>query len=76
MQFCQVQFQHFQKNLDCGNPKCGGTMKAAAFITDYAAVGCLIGHLKLRFIAEKPPPSQAAFQETLMAADPVINYFS
>jgi len=27
MQFCQVQFQHFQKNLDCDNPKCGGAIK-------------------------------------------------
>jgi hypothetical protein len=76
MQFCQVQFQHFQKNLDCGNPKCGGAIKVVAFITDYIAVDRIIDHLKFRFIAEKPPPSQAAFQETLMAADPVVNYFS
>jgi len=34
-------------------PKCGGTIKVVAFITDYAPVDCIIDHLKLRFIAEK-----------------------
>jgi hypothetical protein len=29
-----------------------------AFITDYAAVDRIIDHLKLTFVAEKPPPSQ------------------
>ena len=35
-------------------PKCGGTMKVVAFITDYAAVDRIIDHLKLTFMAEKP----------------------
>jgi hypothetical protein len=39
-------------------PKCGGTMKVVAFITDYAAVDRIIDHLKLQFVAEKPPPSR------------------
>jgi len=38
-------------------PKCGGTMKVVAFITEYAAVDRIIDHLKLTFVAEKPPPS-------------------
>ena len=38
-------------------PKCGGLMKVVAFITDYQAVDRISDHLKLRFIAEKPPPS-------------------
>ena len=39
-------------------PKCGGLMKVVAFITDYRAVDRIIDHLKLRLVAEKPPPSQ------------------
>ena len=38
-------------------PKCGGTMKVVAFLTDHADMDRIIEHLKLRFIAEKPPPS-------------------
>jgi hypothetical protein len=51
-------------------------MKVVAFITDYAAVDRITDHLKLTFAAAKPPPSQAAFQETLVAADPPVKYFS
>ena len=32
-------------------------MKVIAFITDYLAVDRIIDHLKLVFVAEKPPPS-------------------
>jgi hypothetical protein len=39
-------------------PKCGGTMKVVALITDYQAVDGIIDHLKLTFSAEKPPPSR------------------
>ena len=35
----------------------------------------IIDHLKLTFIAERPPPPQAAFQEYLWAADPPAEYF-
>ena len=38
-------------------PKCGGTMKVIAFITEYAVVDRIIDHLKLTFAAAKPPPS-------------------
>jgi hypothetical protein len=57
-------------------PRCGGRMKVVAFITEYAVVDRIVDHLKLTFAAAKPPPSQAAFQEILMAADPPVDYLS
>jgi len=33
-------------------------------------------HLKLTFVADKPPPPQVAFQEYLLVADPTADYFS
>jgi len=36
----------------------------------------IIEHLKLTFVAAKPPPPEIAFQELLMAADPPVDYFS
>jgi ribosomal protein S27E len=50
-------------------PKCGGQMKVVAFITDYAAVDRIIDHLKLTFVAEKPPPSRVLTEVALMAAE-------
>jgi hypothetical protein len=44
-------------------PKCGGAMKAVAFLTEYAVVDRIIDHLKLTFAAAKPPPPEIAFQE-------------
>jgi hypothetical protein len=44
-------------------------MKVVDFITDYEAVGGIIDHLKLTFIAEKPPPSDVLEQVALMAAE-------
>jgi hypothetical protein len=57
-------------------PKYGGTMKIIAFIIDYAAVDRIIDHLKLRFIAEKPPPSRVFTEVALMAAEEPAEYFS
>jgi hypothetical protein len=57
-------------------PKCGGTMKVIAFLTDYAVVDKIIDHLKLSFIAERPPPPHIAYQEVLMAAETGAEYFS
>ena len=57
-------------------PKCGGRMKVIAFLTDFSVVDRIIGHLKLTFVAERPPPPQVASQELLMAADPPAEYFS
>jgi hypothetical protein len=50
-------------------------MKSVAFITDYTAVDRIIGHLKLTFIAEKPPPSRVLEQVALMAAEESGEYF-
>ncbi|OGD23187.1 MAG: acid--CoA ligase [Candidatus Aminicenantes bacterium RBG_13_59_9] len=51
-------------------------MKVVAFLTEHAVVDRIIDHLKLTFVAERPPPPQAAFQELYMAADPPAEYFS
>ena len=56
-------------------PKCGGTMKVVAFITNYQAVDRIIEHLKLTFVAEKPPPSHVIEQVALMAAEERVEYF-
>jgi hypothetical protein len=55
-------------------PKCGGTMKVIAFITDYEAVDRIIDHLKLTFSAERPPPSHVFELVVLMAAKPGTEY--
>ncbi len=57
-------------------PQCGGKMRVIAFITDYAVVDKIINHLKLTFIAERPPPPHLAYQEVLMAAETGSKYFS
>jgi hypothetical protein len=56
-------------------PRCGGQMKVIAFLTDYAVVDRIIDHLKLTFVAERPPPAQLAYQEVLMAAEASSEYF-
>jgi len=55
-------------------PKCGGSMRVVAFITDYAAVDRIIDHLKLTFVAEKPP-SRVLTEVALMAAEQRMEYF-
>jgi hypothetical protein len=57
-------------------PQCGGKMHVIAFLTDYAVVDRIIGHLKLTFVAERPPPPQIAYQEVLLAAEASAEYFS
>jgi len=57
-------------------PRCGGAMKVVSFLTEPAVVDRIIDHLKLIFVAERPPPPQAAFQEYLMAADPPADYYA
>jgi hypothetical protein len=57
-------------------PQCGGQMRIIAFLTDYAVVDRIIHHLKLTFVAERPPPPQVAFQELLMAEEAGSEYFS
>jgi hypothetical protein len=55
-------------------PRCGGAMKIIAFLTDYAVVDRIIDHLKLTFIAAKPPPPHMAFQELLIAVQTSAEY--
>jgi len=56
--------------------KCGGTMKVIAFLTDCAVVDRIINHLKLSFVADKPPPPQIVYQELFMAAETSAVYLS
>jgi len=51
-------------------------MNVIAFLTDSAVVDKIICHLKLTFIAERPPPTQIAYQEHLVAAENSAEYFS
>jgi hypothetical protein len=44
-------------------------MKVIAFLTYYAVVDCIIDHLKLTSVAERPPPLQIVYQEVLMTAE-------
>ena len=57
-------------------PRCGGQMRIISFLTDYAVVDRIINHLKLTFVAERPPPPHVAYQEVLMAAESSAEYFS
>jgi hypothetical protein len=56
-------------------PKCGGSMKVVAFLTDFSVVDRIIDHLKLTFVAAKPPPSHVFEQVTLAAAEENMDYF-
>jgi hypothetical protein len=57
-------------------PRCGGQMKVIAFLIDYAVVDRIIDHLKLTFLAGKPPSAHLAYQEVLMAAETSPEYSS
>lgn len=46
-------------------PRCRGEMRIIAFLTDYVVVDRIIDHIKLRFVADKPPPSHAFEQIAL-----------
>ena len=50
-------------------------MRIIAFLTDSSVVDRIINHLKLTFIADKPPPPHLAYQEVLMAAETSADYF-
>jgi len=56
-------------------PKCGGTMKIIAFITEFWAVDRIIDHMKLTFVADKPPPSHVFEQVALTAAEEHGEYY-
>jgi len=50
------------------------TLRIIAFLTDFSVVDKIINHLKLGFVASKPPPPQVAYQEVLMAATTAEKY--
>ncbi len=54
-------------------PQCGGEM--ISFIEDHKVIDKIIAHLKLTFMAGRPPPSQVVQQELLMAAEERGEYF-
>jgi len=56
-------------------PKCGGTMKIIAFITEYAVADRVIDHLKLKFAAAKPPPCHVFEQVAFAATEESMEYF-
>ena len=51
-----------------------GRMKVIAFLTEYSAVDRIIDHVKLTFVAEKPPPSRVLTEVALMAAEERAEY--
>jgi len=57
-------------------PKCQAEMRIIAFITDYAIVDRIIHHLKLTFVADKPPPPHVVSQKLLMDSETGAEYFS
>jgi hypothetical protein len=56
-------------------PSCGGQMRVIAFIENHKTIDKIICHLKLSFIAERPPPSQVLQRELLMEAEEREEYF-
>jgi len=63
-----------ERNLFLSERSCGGQMRVVAFIEDPKAIDKIIRHLKLRFQAERPPPSQVIQQELLVAAEQWSEY--
>lgn len=49
-------------------PRCGGRMRAVAFLIEYTVVDRIIRHLELTFAAEKLPPAHIFEQVAMMAA--------
>jgi len=57
-------------------PQCRAEMRIIAFLTDYAVVDRIIAHLKLTFVAERPPPPHVAYQEIPVTGEAPADYFS
>jgi hypothetical protein len=53
----------------------GGQMSIISFIEDHKVIDKIIFHLKLTFMAERPPPPQIVRQEFLMASEERGDYF-
>jgi hypothetical protein len=50
-------------------------MKVISFIEDHKVIDRIIAHLKLTFLAERPPPPHHVQQELPMAAEERDEYF-
>ena len=50
-------------------------MSIIAFIEDHKVIDKIIDHLKLSFMAERPPPPHNVQQELLIAAEERGEYF-
>jgi hypothetical protein len=50
-------------------------MKVTAFITYSKVVDRIINHLKLEFVADRPPPPHESEQVALLVAETGANYF-
>ena len=57
------------------SPSCRGQMRIISFIEDPKVIDKIILHLKLSFIAERPPPPRDLQQELLIAAEERGEYF-
>ncbi|MGA2587528.1 MAG: transposase [Candidatus Aminicenantales bacterium] len=55
-------------------PRCGGRMKVVAFLTSYTVVDRIMEHLKLTFVAEKPPSAHVFTQAILIESDERTEY--
>jgi len=53
----------------------GRVDRVVAFLTEHAVVDHIIRHLKLTFVAEKPPPSRFFEPVVLAAAERSGDYF-
>ncbi len=56
-------------------PSCGGQMRIISFIEEPKIIDRIIGHLKLTFEAERPPPPHNVQEKLLMAAEERGEYF-
>ena len=76
-----------ERYLDCGNPRCRfalmircrlmRTAKRCPYpVSGVWRVDRIIDHLKLNFVADRPPPPHIACQELLMADETSAEYFS
>jgi len=55
--------------------ECGAEMKIITFTEDHKVIDKIIRHLKISFMAERPPPPHIVQQELLMAAEERGEYF-
>jgi hypothetical protein len=74
--FYQVLFHYFDRFLaEFFSREVFALLLGEELISE-AVVDRIIHHLKLTFVAERPPPPQIAFQELLMAEEAGGEYFS